>query len=458
MPVRTGLRYRSGVAAHPCASVTPFSAFALGLVLAACAATPGSETQKTTPSVAAHAPASEAPSPAPATDASAPAPAPAFVPPPREAWPERYLGFDAACAEGPTVTIAAVGDVLLHHELQIQAFADPQRYRALWSGVEDLLGRADITYANLEGPTAHGITRNRKLVKDPGLRFDNKVYTGYARFNYNPALVEDLVTAGVDIVSTSNNHSLDRGPIGIDRTIDALEQSKLRFTGTRRQGDTKAPWHAITEANGIRVAWLACTLHTNFEKDDAGQVLHCFDDETLMPRLVRELADDPQVDAVIVTPHWGKEYSPTARDDQTKLARRLFEAGATAIIGSHPHVLQPWERVQLEDGREGFIVYSLGNFASHQRDLPRRSSIILYLSLRRVADGKVRLAGAGYVPIHVRMEGEKESFFVEAIDRVSGPPEARELVTAMYGEANLLAPDAALDLAPHCRPAWGKTG
>jgi hypothetical protein len=453
MPAPSGLRYRSGVTT-PRVAIPRVIAAAISACGLACAAAPGGETPEAAPSVAAGEPAARPPStPAQVRPQPAPTPPePAFVPPPRETWPAGYLGFDEACEGGPSITIAAVGDVLLHHELQIQAFADPKRYRALWSGIEDLLGRADITYANLEGPTAHGITRTRKLVKDPGLRFDNKVYTGYARFNYNPALIEDLVLAGVDVVSTSNNHSLDRGPVGVDRTIDALQQNDLRFTGTRRQGDTKASWHAITEASGIRVAWLACTLHTNFEKDDAGQVLHCFEDDALMPGLVRELADDPDIDAVIVTPHWGKEYSPAPRDDQTRLARRLLEAGATAIIGSHPHVLQPWERVQLQDGREGFIVYSLGNFASHQRDLPRRSSIILYLSLRRAEDGEVRLSGAGYLPIHVRMEGDKEAFFVEAIDRVGGPAEARALVTAMYGAPNLQAPDAPLDLRPHCRP------
>jgi poly-gamma-glutamate synthesis protein (capsule biosynthesis protein) len=423
---------------------------AAGATLVACTAAPPTDLPS--------APAPMSPTTAPAAQAegdaptSAPTPAAPYEPPPRERWPEGYLGFDHACEPGPVVTIAAVGDLLLHRELQKQAFAAPQRYRALWSGVEDLLGRTDLTYANLEGPTAPGITRGRELVADPGLRFDNKVYTGYARFNYHPSLGIDLASAGVDVVSTANNHALDRGPVGIDRTLDALDTAGLRYTGTRRQSTPKAPWHAVTEAGGMRIAWLSCTLHTNYEEDAFGQVLPCFDDPNRVPKLVAKLAADETIDAVIVTPHWGKEYAPLPRPKETALARRLIEAGAVAVIGSHPHVLQPWERVVADDGRQGLVVYSLGNFASHQRDLPRRSSIVLYLGLRRDPEGRVVPAGARYVPLHVRMEGDKEAFFVEAIDRVGGHEDARAHVVQTFGAPNLLAPDADLDLAPHCRP------
>lgn len=76
------------------------------------------------------------------------------------------------------------------------------------------------------------------------------------------------------------------------------------------------------------------------------------------------------------------------------------------------------------------------------------------MGLRRGDDGRVRLQGAGYVPIHVRMEGDKEAFFVEAIDRVGGPEDARALVVDMFGEPNLLRPDDPLELSPQCRPGW----
>lgn len=393
----------------------------------------------------------------PASDGKAPA---ADTPPPavtrREpaSLPDGYLAFTGACeaSTSDVVTIAAIGDVLMHHELQKQAYASKDGFGVLWSGVADILGKTDLSYANLEVPIAEGLTKDGPA-KDPGKSFDNAVYTGYPFFNAHPSLAAALATVGIDVVSTANNHALDRGSEGLVRTLDALDAAKIVHTGTRRTASE--PWHTVTEAKGMRIAWLACTLHTNFGKDDKGQVLHCFKQTKQVLAEVAKLAKLADVDAVIVTPHWGKEYDPVPQTKQRDLAKKLVDAGATAVIGAHPHVLQPWEKLAAADGREAFVHYSLGNFAHHQRSLERRSSIVLVLGLARGGKGaKATVVGARYVPIHVRMEGDKQAFFVEAIDRVGGPDDARKLVVDMYGAANLLAPDEAVDVAPHCEPGW----
>jgi len=359
--------------------------------------------------------------------------------------PAGYLAFDGACTREPVVVVAAIGDVLLHHELQKQAYAAKDRFTNIWSGVGDLLAAADVTYANLEVPIAQGMTKDGEA-KDPGLAFDNQVYTGYPFFNAHPSLADDLAATGVDIVSTANNHALDRGSLGLERTLDALDRAKLKHAGTRRT--IKDPFHTITVVQDMRIAWIACTLHTNFGKDTSGQVLHCFKpkDRAQLLAIVEELAAAKDIDAVIATPHWGKEYAAAPSANQRELAQDLVNAGATAVLGAHPHVLQPWEKLTSTDGRQAFVAYSLGNFAHHQRSLDRRSSIILYLALRK--DGKtneVVPAGVGYVPIHVRMEGDKQKFFVEATDRVRpAADEERAHVVAMFGEPNLLAPEDAL--------------
>lgn len=372
---------------------------------------------------------------------------PAPLPSPRP-MPAGYLGFARACEARERLVVAAVGDLLIHHELQIQATRAPTRFRALWAGVEDLLQRADLAYANLEVPLAAGVLRSGEETADPGLVFDRKVYTAYPRFNVHPSMAEDLVTSGVDVVSTANNHALDRGPLGVDKTVAALEAAGLRFTGTRAQGDASTPWHTTTTARGLVVAWLACTLHTNMIADAGRQVLRCFDDRTVEDA-VRRLAGDPAIDAVIVTPHWGKEYSPEPSKQQRQYARAWAEAGATAIVGAHPHVLQPWEKLTTTDGREVLVAYSLGNFVSHQPELPKRSTIVLMFGLGRSRAGeKAFVTGAGYVPVHVREE--KEEYFAEAIDRVGGPADARELVVGMFGADNLLRPDGAIEVAPQC--------
>jgi poly-gamma-glutamate synthesis protein (capsule biosynthesis protein) len=388
-------------------------------------------------------------------EASAKPAAPEDPPPvssPARELPEGYLTFAHACDPGEVVTIAAVGDIMGHHELQMQAYKAKGRFVDIWSNITDLLQRADITYANLEAPLARGITRKLEIVDDPGMVFDNSVYSGYAMFNIHKSLAADLKESGVDIVSVANNHSLDRGSLGIDHTLEHLDEVKIAHTGTRRKGED-GPWHAVTQTRGLRIAWLACTLHTNFGKDEHGQVLYCFKGDRVR-KLVEKLAADPKIDAVIVTPHWGKEYADEPSEGQSKYAQQWVDAGATAVIGSHPHVLEPWAKLQAADGREAFVIYSLGNFMSHQRTLNRRTSIVLYFGLRKRDDGEVEVVGARYVPLHTRMVGNKQKFFVEAIDRVGGPADARAHAVGVYGRWNLLPPDDEMVVNPHCDPKW----
>ncbi|MGH1340444.1 MAG: CapA family protein [Nannocystales bacterium] len=365
--------------------------------------------------------------------------------------PEDVLAFTDPCAPTEVVTIAAVGDIMGHREIQRQAYATDEGFRAVWANIADLLAGADITYGNLEAPTAPGLGRDHEAHADPGRRFDNQVYSGYARFNIHPSILDDLVQAGFDVVSTANNHSLDRDAEGIDRTLAQLRKRKLAHTGTRPAG-TEKPFWAITEAKGMRIAWVSCTLHTNFGKDDLGQVLHCFEPGDPVRKQVRRLKKRKDVDAVIVTPHWGKEYTHEPRERQRKFAQRWLDAGATAIIGSHPHVVEPWEIRDTADGRQGFVFYSLGNFFSHQRTLNRRSTVILYLGLAKTDEG-VRVVGARYVPLHVRMEGDKKAFFVEAIDRVHGPQDARKLLVDLLGPSSILPPELPVNVRPQCGSA-----
>jgi len=374
----------------------------------------------------------------------------------KAALPEGYLRFERACEAGEQMTIAAVGDLLIHRELQRQAWKEPDRFISLWRGVKDLIARADVSYANLEGPTAYGLNRRGAEVKDPGEKFDDVVYTGYARFNYHPKMIEDLVKTGFDVVSTANNHSLDRQSLGADRTIEALERERLKFTGTRRASETEKsrPWYTITRQGGVKIAWLACTYSTNQIEDVHGQVLFCFEEPKRVIDLIRKLSKRKDIDAVIVTPHWGKQYKHTPATRQIKYAHKYLEAGALAVIGNHPHVVQPWERYVTRDGRETFVIYSIGNFSSHQQDLPRRSTLLLYLGLTKNKAGDVFINGVRYMPLHTRHDKPRDFYFTEAIDRVGGWAEPRALIMSLLGPYNVLPPDAPLVTNPHCDPSW----
>ncbi len=322
------------------------------------------------------------------------------------------LTFDATCAAGDRVVIAAVGDLLFHDALQAQALRPGRDFQAFFQPVLPILLGSDLTYGNLEGPLAAGVRPGGMATRDPGRRLDGIVYgrTGDALiFNYHPSLALDLKAVGFSVVSTANNHAADRGPLGIERTIEALATADLAYSGTRKRGNTNARWSTITRANGFAVAWLACTFDLNGMPDPSGQVLNCYADSS-MPLLaeVRRLAADRTIDAIIVTPHWGTEGSPTPRPADRKLARDLIEAGASAIIATHPHRLQPWEKIRARNGREGLVVYSTGNFISNQ-DLPdQRTGVIALLEISRPAGERARLTAAGFVPTYVEMSNERD--------------------------------------------------
>lgn len=351
------------------------------------------------------------------------------------------LTFRNACTPGTKITISAVGDVLLHSPLQRQAVAQSQKFKTLWSPVADLIARADVSYANLEGPTAQGVNRGGRSVTDPGFVFDDVVYSSYPQFNYHGSLEGDLVSTGIDVVSTANNHAMDRHSLGADRTLDALTAAGLAHTGTRRAAGAGS-WSATTESKGVKLAWIACSFSTNGIPDPNNQVLGCWSDEAKIKDMITDLKRTH--DAVIVTPHWGEEYTANPSREQRELGHRFLDAGATLVLGSHPHVLQPWEKYTTTDGRETFAIYSLGNFVSGQAQPARRSTILLYVGLTKTAAGIV-VNGVSYLPMIMNMRNGIRA--VEAIDRAGGNADARKMITTMFGTANIADPAAGLSTA-----------
>ena len=275
-------------------------------------------------------------------------PLPAHIPPPK----------------GP-LTLLFVGDVLLHQPQHVQALRHPQGHQSLWPALQSRIEAADVAYANLEGPIAPGTAGLGRAVTDPGLVFDKYVYTSYPMFNYHRHLADDLKSTGFDVVSTANNHSLDRGAIGVDRTIEQLNRAGLAFTGTRTtaQASNNHPaWSTRLSTKGWTISYVACAQHTNGIADSRRQVLSC-GPEVL--DIIKREKQDPNVDLVVVTPHWGDEYQPRPNAYQKQTAQKMVDAGADAIIGSHPHVIQPVTWMYRGEQRIP-VAYSLGNFVSNQ--------------------------------------------------------------------------------------------
>ncbi len=371
----------------------------------------------------------------------------------------KSIAFERACEPGERITVAAVGDVLVHGTIQKLSMKHERGFASMWYDMEKWWAQADITYANLEGPTAYGVNRAGKDVEDPGYRFDDIVYTSYSRFNYHPTIVKDLKESGVDVVSTVNNHSLDRGRLGVDRTIEALEKYDMPYFGTRRvdhpKEEVRSDWYVITEVEGFKIAWVGCTFSTNGLPDYKDQVLFCYDNKSkeYLDTIRMLAADDENVDVVIATPHWGWEYTQRLRPQQIRLAKDSIEAGAAAVVASHPHVVQKWMKHEAKDGREGFILFSLGNFVSNMDALEERAAIMLVLGLTRPADGgEVFVNGVRHVPIY--MYHHRERRFAQVIKEGKYKKKAWEHVVDLFGTYNELSPGEPMTTTPQCDPRW----
>lgn len=300
----------------------------------------------------------------------------------------------AQCSSDRQIVIAAAGDIIIQPELEARARENGTPYQSFWRAIEPVIRGADLAYANIEGPVA---------VNEAAVQTVTASMNGSSpapqilEFNYRASLIRDLKVAGFDVVSTANNHALDRGAVGADLTIDRLQQGGLAFTGTRKRS-SRAPWSALTSSRDFAVAWLACTYGTNGIPDLWHQVLHCFDDATELLSEIARLHAEPSIDAVILVPHWGIENSRVVERRQRDLAQSAVEAGAVAVVGTHPHILQRWERIYASDGREGLVVYSTGNLISAQTAPAHRVGIIAILELSKASGlSKARLSAARYV-------------------------------------------------------------
>jgi len=299
-----------------------------------------------------------------------------------------------ACAPGPRVSLAIVGDVLLHWQLQQLGYA--RDFRHVWAQAAPFIEGADIAIANLEGPVAPGLTRAGAKLRDPGPVWGSDVYTGFPTFNYHPKILADLKAGGFDLVTTANNHSMDRGARGADLTLAELSRAGLPSVGMIRGGAARDFVLRRQTAAGT-LSFIACSFSTNGLPDPERQVLMCYRDKAELLSMVRREVADPKVAGVIVLPHWGVEYSNSPNAQQRALAQDLVGAGATAVVGTHPHVAQPFQVVAGPQGATP-VLYSTGNFIAVQDHM----GAMALLDLCPGPDGRLVTHQAGWIAMQMR--------------------------------------------------------
>lgn len=234
------------------------------------------------------------------------------------------------------VTLNAVGDLMLARD--IIDLMDRHGSVHPFAAVSSLLRDADVTIANMEG------TFTDRGVQGP------KFYT----FRTPPRHARGLAEAGIDVVALGNNHTLDFGRDGLADTLAALDAAGIKHSGAgTNEQDARSP--AVVEANGLRLAFLS--YNAVLEATFAGSASPGVARAQVAAVQTDVTAAGQQADLVIVSLHAGAEYTDTPTPEQRSLARAAIDAGAALVLGSHPHVLQGWERYN-----GGLIVYSLGNF------------------------------------------------------------------------------------------------
>ncbi|EMF47713.1 hypothetical protein B481_0721 [Planococcus halocryophilus Or1] len=188
-----------------------------------------------------------------------------------------------------------------------------------------------------------------------------------------------MKNSGVDIVTLANNHTLDRGIPAIENAIRYWDQIGMVHTGSFLSNDERSKVTLVTR-NKITFSFLSYTYGTNGIPTPVGMdyLVNRIDPLIIQQDLkrARELSD-----VVVLSLHFGQEYQSMPNVEQIELARFSAANGADIILGHHPHVLQPPEWIDTEDGRKVFVMYSLGNFLSGQDELDRQIGAILHLDI-----------------------------------------------------------------------------
>ena len=236
----------------------------------------------------------------------------------------------------PATRLVLGGDVMLSRYVGRLARRQKDPAAPL-RAIAPFLSAADIAFVNLESPFSdRGKPVERGMI-----------------FKAEPSTVEGLLLAGIDVVSTANNHARDQGGHGLEYTVRWLNQHGIRAAGTAGGEGV------ILERNGVRFGFLAYTYdqsNGNYPTPDARVAM------LDIGRMTAEVARlRGRAEVVVVSMHAGDEYNPRPNRQQTDFAHAAIDSGAAVVAGHHPHVVQPVERY-----RDGVIFYSLGNLVFDQ--------------------------------------------------------------------------------------------
>ena len=326
--------------------------------------------------------------------------------------------------------LVAVGDIMMHGA-QIKSGYNPTtktyNYDHFFTEVKGVLSSGNWIIGNLETTLSGPETG----------------YTGYPLFNAPDTLADAIKKAGFNIISTTNNHSLDRGEKGVLKTLENVKKRGLITVGTAASL-AEADKIVIVEKNNISMAILGYSYGTNGIPIPQGKnyLVSLIDAKKITQDITK--ARQAGVDIVTVVLHFGLEYQRQPNAEQKALVKQLVDAGADIILGSHPHVVQPYQIIE-QTGKSGkpkkaVVIYSMGNFISNQREKYRDLGVIFKVNfLKHFPDETIEIKTVKAIPtwVHRYSQGGKYQFRVLPIEQVLKSPKDPLLSTSDYQQLEI---------------------
>ncbi|MCQ4725139.1 CapA family protein [Anaerotignum faecicola] len=316
--------------------------------------------------------------------------------------------------ETSEVKLTFIGDIMCHSWQYNEAYnseTGEYDFNHNYQDVKKYFDNADLVIGNFEtvlaGEGAGG-------------------YSDYPIFNSPDSFAEAMKNAGIDIVTTANNHCMDKRAAGLLRTIDVLDSLGIEHIGTYKSAEDRENI-LIKDVNGIKIAFLSYTYGTNGIPAPEGYLVNMLDENLIKNDISRAKAEG--ADFIVVLPHMGVEYETYTRDAYKEWADKMFEAGADIVVASHPHVLQPMEFKEVDNGdgttRDCFVIYSMGNFISSQTTPPRNAGIILNINIKKEGEMRPEISQVSFVPIwtQFRNVNEQDHFIVRSVYEMLSLPD-----------------------------------
>ena len=261
-----------------------------------------------------------------------------------------------------------VGDALIHSSVYNDALTEDENYdfKPMLKYVKPLLKSYDLKYYNQEtilGGSSLG-------------------YSSYPKFNSPVEVGDAFLNAGFNLVSLSNNHTMDKGETGVINSVNYWKSKKnVVFSGQWTSWEERNA-NPVYSVNGINYAFFSYTTWTNGLETPVGKeyLNNVYSNEKAYLDIS---AVKDRADVIIVAMHWGEEYNLDITEEQREIANYLSSLGVNIIIGTHPHVVEPVEYINNGDT---LVIYSLGNFISGQIGLDRLTGLMMEVTIKKMVD------------------------------------------------------------------------